>query len=48
VDEAAGHSPVGDTDDQYRALMADLIAFMMAETGTAPYRTATPDASGPR
>jgi prolyl oligopeptidase len=48
VDEAAGHSPVGDTDDQYRALMADFIAFMMAETGTAPYRTATPDASGPR
>jgi prolyl oligopeptidase len=36
VDEAAGHSPVGDTDDQYRSLMADLIAFMMAATGTAP------------
>jgi prolyl oligopeptidase len=47
VDEAAGHSPVGDTDDQYRSLMADLIAFMMAATGTAPYRTATPDPSGP-
>ena len=37
VDEAAGHAG-GTTEEQNRALHADILAFFMAETGIAPKR----------
>ena len=37
VDEAEGHFG-GSTDEQLRQLMADRIAFMMAQTGMPPYQ----------
>ena len=38
VDEAAGHSPAGGTDEQFRQEMADWLAFIMTATGMPPYR----------
>lgn len=37
VDEAAGHSPVGGTDEQFRQQIADWLAFIMSATGMSPY-----------
>jgi prolyl oligopeptidase len=42
VDEAAGHSPAGGTDEQFRQEMADWLAFIMAATGMPPYRASSP------
>ena len=41
VDEAEGHSVIGGTADQFHRFMADVIAFMMAETGMPAYQPPT-------
>ena len=41
VDVAEGHSVIGGTAEQFHQFMADLIAFMMAETGMRAYQLPT-------